>query len=97
MDLNKWNQGKVSKYLNMWVMLFRGHSLLKIKRGWAKFFHKIRKWLIATIKDKRITSSNTSLKLWIEKKYALDIIPTKNYKKRFVFFVTVTIKDITHH
>ena len=31
-----------------------------------------------TIKDKEVTYHNTSLKLWIEKKYPIELIPVKN-------------------
>ena len=30
---------------------------------------KIGKWLTPTIKDKKVTNSNTSIKLWKERKY----------------------------
>ena len=56
----------------MWVMLFWGHSLIIIKWEWGKFFPKVGKWLTRTIKDKKITYSNSSLKVQIERKYTTD-------------------------
>ena len=57
--------------LNMWVE----HSLIMIKWDWGKFFPKIGKWLTLTIKDKKVTYSKSSLKLWIERKHATELIP----------------------
>ena len=71
-------------------MLFRGHSLIIIKWDWGTFFLKIGKWLIPTIKDKKVTYSNSSLK-WTERKYAIDLIPVKTYKEYFAFLVTLTL------
>ena len=58
----------------MWVYnVVWGHSLITIKWDWCKFFHKIEKWLIPTIKDKKVACSNSSLKLWSERKYGAGI------------------------
>ena len=55
------------------------------------------KWLIPIIKDKKVTYSNSSLKLWKERKYAISIILAKKYKKGLTFLVAKTVKDITNH
>ena len=39
---------------------------------------KIGKWLTPTIKDKRVTNSNTSIKLWKERKHTIELIPVKS-------------------
>ena len=78
------------KYLNMWVMLLWGHSLRIIKCDWGKFFPKIVKWLTPTVlRTKKATYSKSSLKLWIERKYATELIPLKSYKKGLAFLVTL--------
>ena len=56
-----------------------------IKWDWGKFFPKIEKWLTPTTKDKNVTFSNSSLTVWIERKYDIDLISVKSYKKDFVF------------
>ena len=56
-----------------------------IKWDWGKFFPEIGKWLTPTIKDKNVTFSNSSLTVWIERKYDIDLISVKSYKKDFVF------------
>ena len=38
-----------------------------------------------TTKDKNVTFSNSSLTVWIERKYDIDLISVKSYKKDFVF------------
>ena len=62
----------------MWVMLFWGNSLIKFKWEWEKFFSKIGKWLTPTIKDKKVTCSNSSLRLWFERKYVIELMPVKS-------------------
>ena len=42
-------------------------------------------------------STNSSLKLWIERKYAIELIPVKIYKKGLVFLVARALKDMTNH
>ena len=64
---------KLLKYLKMRVMVFWGHFLVT-EWDWAKFFPKIGKWLIPTIKDK----------VWTDRKYAIGLISKKSYKKGFV-------------
>ena len=59
-----------------------------------KVFPKIGNWLAPTIKDKKATYSNSSLKLWIESKCAFDLMTVKKYKKYFVFLMETTLK---HH
>ena len=58
-----------------------------------KCFPKIAKWITHTIKDKKVTSSNSSLKLWTDRKYAIELIPVKS----IVFLEWNTLKDITNH
>ena len=73
--------------------LFFGHSLklkINVKEG-------SNQWLTPKIKDKKVTYSNSSLKLWKEGKYLIELIPVENYKKGLVFFVVKTLKDITNH
>ena len=43
------------------------------------------------IKDKKVTYSNPSLKLWKEIKYATELIPAKSYKKGLIFLVVKTV------
>ena len=50
-----------------------------------------------TVMEKKKTYSSSSLKLPIEWKYAIDLIPVKSYKKCFVFLVAATPKEITNH
>ena len=47
--------------------------------------------------DKKKTFSNLPLKLSKERKYAMDLIPVKNYKKAFVFLVETTLENVTNH
>ena len=39
----------------------------------------------------------SSLKLLIERKYTIEIIPLKTWKTDLLFFVAKTLKDITNH
>ena len=39
--------------------------------------------------------SNLPLKLWKERKYAIELIPVKSYKKGLMFPVVKSVKDIT--
>ena len=64
---------------------------------WVMFFPKIGKGLAPTIKDKKVTYSNSSIKLRIMRKYAVELIPVKSYKKGLVFLVVKTPKDIRNH
>ena len=50
-----------------------------------------------TINDKKVTFSNSSLKLWTERKYAIELIPVKSSKSDPVFLVANTPKDIRNH
>ena len=45
--------GKLLKYLNIWIMLFWGHTLITNKCDWGNSFPKIVTWLTPTIKDKK--------------------------------------------
>ena len=45
------------------------------------------------IKDKKVTYSNSSLKLGKERKYFTKLIPVKSYKKGLIFFVVKTVVD----
>ena len=47
--------------------------------------------------DKKVTFSNSPLKLSKERKYVIDLIPVKNYKKAFVSLVETTLKDVTNY
>ena len=67
-------------YLNMWVMLFWVHLFILIKYDWRKFFPEIGKWLTLIVKVKKVTYSNSSLNLWIERKYTIELIPVKSHK-----------------
>ena len=49
------------------------------------------------IKDKKVTYSNSSLKLLKERKYATELIPVKSYPKGLIFLVVKTVEDITNH
>ena len=42
-----------------------------------EIFSKIGKWLTPTIKDKKVTCSNSSLRLWFERKYVIELMPVK--------------------
>ena len=43
------------------------------------------------IKYKKVTYSNSSLKLRKERKYATELIPVKSYKKGLIFLVVKTV------
>ena len=58
----------------------------------GKFFQEIEKWLIPTINDKKVNYSNSSLKLWKERKYVIELIPMKSYEKGLLFLVSKTLK-----
>ena len=45
------------------------------KCDWGKFFPKIVKWLTPSIKDKKVTYSDSSLKLWTKRKDEIELIP----------------------
>ena len=77
-------------------MLIWEYSLMIIKWDWGKFFLKVGKCLTPTIKNEKVIYSNSSPKLWIDRKYAINLIPVKSYKKGFVFLWTMTLKDITN-
>ena len=66
--------------LNMWVMLFWVHLFILIKCDWRKFFPEIGKWLTLIVKVKKVPYFNSSLKLWIERKYTIELIPVKSHK-----------------
>ena len=59
-------------------------SLIITKCDWGKFFLKIEKWLPLQL-TKKITYSKSSLKPWKDKKYAIELITVKSYKKGLVF------------
>ena len=52
----------------------------------GSFFPKVGKWLTPTIKEKKVTYSNTSLKIWKERKYAIELIPVKKILERSCIF-----------
>ena len=58
-------------------MLICRRSVIINKRNWGTFFTKIVNWLTPTIKDKKETYSNSTLKLWTERKYAIELIQVK--------------------
>ena len=68
-----------------------GHSLIKIKWDREKIFSKIGK-LTTTNKDKKVTYYNSSLKLWLERKYTIELMLMKNWRKGLVFLVAKRIK-----
>ena len=49
------------------------------------------------IKDEKIIYSNSSIKLCKERKYAIELIPVKSYKKGLIFLVVKTVEDITNN
>ena len=57
---------------------------------------KIGKWFTPITKDKKVTYSNLSLKLWREREYAFEKIPWKSYKKGLIFPLVKTVK-VTNH
>lgn len=56
------------------------------------FLHKITEWLTTTVKDKNVTYCNSSVKLWLERKYNIKLIPFETYKDGLVFLVAKAIK-----
>ena len=44
------------------------------------------------LKDKKWIYSNSTLKLWKERKHTIELIPVKSYKKVIVYPVTKTVK-----
>ena len=66
-----------------------------IKCGaWRKFSPKAGKWLTPTIKDKNVACSNSSIKLWKERKYGNELKLVKSYKKGLEFLVAKTLKFV---
>ena len=63
----------------------------------GNFFLKIGQWLTPTIKGKKVTYSNSSLKLWKERKYAIELITVKNYNNGLVFLMAKTLTNISNH
>ena len=61
-----------------------------------RFLPKIVKGLTPTRNDKKLTYSNSSLELWIETKYDIDLIPVESYKKDSGFLMAMTLKDIAN-
>ena len=72
-------------------MLFLRHSII-IKYDSGKCFLKIGKWSTPKIKSKKVTYSNSSLKLWIDRNYTIELISLKSYKEGLVFLVAKTLK-----
>ena len=60
-------------------------------------FSRNGKWPTPTIKDKKVTYSNSSFKLWTEKIYAIELILVKSYKKCLIFVMGKTLRNITNH
>ena len=61
-----------------------------------EIFPKNRKMRLSSIiKDKKVTYSNSLLKLWKERKYATELIPVKSYKKGLIFFVVKTVANFS--
>ena len=60
-------------------------------------FSRNGKWPTPTIKDKKVTYSNSSFKLWTERIYAIELILVKSYKKCLIFVMGKTLKNITNH
>ena len=75
--LNKLNNGKIIE-ISEW--------------DWGKFFPKIRS-LTPKFQDKKVTHSNSSLKLTVEKKYVIELIRVESY----VFFVAKRLRNLTNH
>ena len=48
---------------------------------------------MTTTKNIKVIYSNSSLKRWKDRKYAIELIPAKSYKERLVFFVARTPQD----
>ena len=62
-----------------------------------EIFPKNRKMRLSPIiKDKKVTYSKPSLKLWKERKDATELIPVKSYKKGLIFLVVMAVEDITN-
>ena len=68
-----------------------------IKYDWGEYLAKIAKWLTPIIKHKKVTYSNSSLKLWKGRKYAISLLSVKKYKKNLIFFVTKTLNNIANY
>ena len=45
----------------------------------------------------KVTYSNLPIKLWKERKYVIELILVKSYKKGLIFPVINTVIDITNH
>ena len=60
-------RAKVLNYLNIWVKMFWKFSEILIKYEWERFYLKIRKWFTPIITGRKVTYSNSSLKLWKER------------------------------
>ena len=58
------------------------------------FVPNIGKWPPPKTTGKRVTYSNSSIKLQKERKYAIELIPVKNYKEGLM---AKRVKNITNH
>ena len=85
------------KYLNMGKVIFGTLFYILVKYDWGKFFPKIWKWTTPIIKNKKVTHSNSSNKASKDRKYAIESVPVKIYKKGLIFLITKTVKDIKNH
>ena len=61
-----------------------------------EIFPENRKMTHPTIKDKKVTYYNTSIKLWKRIKYTIELISVKNYKKGLEFLMAKTLKDVAN-
>ena len=61
---------------------------MKNKCGWGKFLPKIVKWLTPTNKDKNVTCSDSSLKPWTERKYAIKSKSDSHLPKKMLFYLS---------
>ena len=77
----------------MFLMLFWGHTLVINKSDLGKFLPKIVKWFTPTIKDKKVTYPNSSLKNYEQRENIPLNLLVKSYKKSPVFFVAKTLKE----
>ena len=87
------------KYLNMGKVIFGTlfyilNIIEYVKYDWGKFYPKI---LTPIIKKKNVTHSNSSLKVWKHRKYAIESVPVKIDKENLIFLIIKTVKDIKNH
>ena len=75
----------------IWGKVIFGTFSILIKCDMGKFFSKIGKWLTPIIKNKKVTYSKSTLKLWKKRNYAVKLILVESYKESLIILVAKTV------